>query len=242
MAGGRRGEAARFGGAVCFDLSDTIVEWEAAFEAALREAFGEWVGRWSDRQAAAAAVDGAVRRYRRARREGMRRASAVRDAAEEMPIEADERTIRYIVRQCRRLQTERAGFADGAEETMRRLARRYRLAIVTNLPADDAAAIWRRLRLHRFVPERLLFAAGSGAPARKPDVLLFRYVSAQLGVPPHRCVMVGDSYRQDVAGALRAGWKAVWLRKRATRLRDPRVSAAPSLPGLPRLLRTLLEE
>jgi len=242
MEGGRKVAKARSDAAVCFDLSDTIIEWEVAYEAALRDTLEEWVGRWSDRDAAAAALDGAMRRYRRARRAGKRRADAVRDAAGGMPIDGDERTVAYIARQCRRLQTERAGFVDGAEETLLRLAARYRLAIVTNLPADDAAAICSRLRLYRFVPEDRLFAG-----ARKPDPLLFRRVAAKLGVPPQRCVMVGNSYRHDVEGALRAGWKAVWVRRKAPaspprmQSRDPkRVRAAASLTELPRLLRTLL--
>ncbi|HZG83529.1 HAD family hydrolase [Paenibacillus sp.] len=256
MAGGRKGAQARSDEAVCFDLSDTIIEWEGAYEAALRVTLKEWVGRWSDSEAAAAAIGDAIRRYRRARRAGKRRADAVRDAAAAMPIDGDERTMLFIVRQCRRLQTERAGFVDGAEETMRRLAARYRLAIVTNLPAEDAAAIFSRLRLHRFVPESRLFAAATDGGARKPDPRLFRRIAEKLEVPPQRCVMVGDSFRHDVEGALRAGWKAVWIRRKAGSAplrrgpsrslsfvpsRSPnRIRTASSLTALPRLLRTLL--
>jgi putative hydrolase of the HAD superfamily len=45
----------------------------------------------------------------------------------------------------------------------------------------------------------------------KPDKGLFEVVERQLGVSPARCVLVGDHPLNDVAGAKRAGWRAVWI-------------------------------
>ena len=45
----------------------------------------------------------------------------------------------------------------------------------------------------------------------KPDKGIFEVVERQLGVPAAACVLVGDHPLNDVAGAKRAGWHAVWI-------------------------------
>lgn len=46
----------------------------------------------------------------------------------------------------------------------------------------------------------------------KPDTVFFRQVAETVGVDVSRLVHVGNSLRDDVAGALRAGARAVWVR------------------------------
>ena len=60
---------------------------------------------------------------------------------------------------------------------------------------------------------------------RKPSPRIFEAASAALGVPPDRTVMVGDSLRDDVAGALAAGMATVLLERVS-----PVQTSAP-LPG-----------
>jgi putative hydrolase of the HAD superfamily len=45
----------------------------------------------------------------------------------------------------------------------------------------------------------------------KPDKGIFEVVERQLGVAPAACVLVGDHPLNDVVGAKRAGWAAVWI-------------------------------
>ena len=45
----------------------------------------------------------------------------------------------------------------------------------------------------------------------KPDKGIFEVVERALGVAPNACVLVGDHPHNDVSGAKRAGWLAVWL-------------------------------
>jgi HAD superfamily hydrolase (TIGR01509 family) len=45
----------------------------------------------------------------------------------------------------------------------------------------------------------------------KPDKGIFEVVERALGVAPDACVLVGDHPHNDVSGAKRAGWRAVWL-------------------------------
>lgn len=44
----------------------------------------------------------------------------------------------------------------------------------------------------------------------KPDIRIYRYAEQKAGVGPDRCIMIGDNDSTDIAGALDAGWIAVW--------------------------------
>lgn len=45
----------------------------------------------------------------------------------------------------------------------------------------------------------------------KPDKGIFEVVERELSVGPSSCVLVGDHLVNDVSGAKRAGWSAVWI-------------------------------
>jgi HAD superfamily hydrolase (TIGR01509 family) len=45
----------------------------------------------------------------------------------------------------------------------------------------------------------------------KPDKGIFEVVERELSVGPGACVLVGDHLVNDVSGAKRAGWSAIWL-------------------------------
>jgi len=47
----------------------------------------------------------------------------------------------------------------------------------------------------------------------KPDERIFALTLERLAVPPHSAVMVGDSLRRDIAGAQKAGLKAIWVNR-----------------------------
>lgn len=56
-------------------------------------------------------------------------------------------------------------------------------------------------------------AAGGGTVRfyGKPHAPVFHALETALGLPPERLLMVGDSLEHDVAGALAAGWRAVFV-------------------------------
>lgn len=229
---------------VCFDLSETLVAWNAAYETSLREAMQEWVGRWGEEGEAGARIEAALRAFRDRRAKGHGKAAAIRAAAAVLQTIEDERTARQLAGASRRLAPAFAALVPEAEEALRALAGRHRLAIVTNLDAVTARALWSRLGLYKFIRESDIFVAANGL--RKPQKRLFRAAAEKLGAPGERCVMVGDSYRRDVAGALRAGWHAVWIggKKRRPRTGAPRsaagarLSVVSSLKELPALFRS----
>jgi putative hydrolase of the HAD superfamily len=55
----------------------------------------------------------------------------------------------------------------------------------------------------------------------KPDPGIFRHICRELGVAPADCIMVGDNPARDVAGAMAAGIRSVWVSRNGRR-RDER--------------------
>lgn len=63
----------------------------------------------------------------------------------------------------------------------------------------------------------------------KPDRRIFDHTLARLGVDPAEAnaIHIGDSYAADVAGALGAGWRAIWYAPaNAATSSDPRIAIA----------------
>ena len=69
----------------------------------------------------------------------------------------------------------------------------------------------------------------------KPEPGAFEAVQARMGLFPGNLVMVGDSWRDDVEGALNAGWTAIWINRGG--LPKPDLDPAADFIELPDLVR-----
>ncbi len=83
------------------------------------------------------------------------------------------------------------------------LQARYRLGLLSN-----GSRLPEKVGLARYF-ESVVFAQDHRVA--KPDKGIFEVVERQLGVGPKGCVLVGDHPLNDVTGAKRAGWSAVWI-------------------------------
>jgi histidinol-phosphate phosphatase family protein len=145
----------------------------------------------------------------------------------------------------------------GAREMLDRLrGRGVRLAVVTNqsgiarglLTVDEVTQVNAEVarRLGPFDGWHICpHGEDDGCTCRKPAPGMVRAAAVALGVPPARCVMVGDT-GGDVTAAVTAGARAVLVPTRRTRSseivaaqHDPRVRVAPTLRAA---LRDVLRE
>src|SRR5207249_11281146 len=103
---------------------------------------------------------------------------------------------------------------------MDRLARRYRLGVVSNFTGNLRPCL-EELGLAR------LFAVTSDSAIvgwSKPDPRIFAHTLTALQVSPQRAWMVGDNFEADIRGAAGLGLRTCWL--------APSDRAAPSGGGL----------
>jgi len=157
--------------------------------------------------------------YRRAAWSGALRAQDVDDAplAEELAaLFGEER------RGCR------APYPD-AEPILRALREEYRLALVTNGAPD-----LQREKLHASGLEYLFHAmiVSGEAGVGKPDPRIFALVLERIGVRPAEAVMVGDNPARDIAGAQRAGIRAVFVERPGIRRQLGSVAPDARITGL----------
>lgn len=71
----------------------------------------------------------------------------------------------------------------------------------------------------------------------KPDPRLFEVAASELGREPAQLAMVGDSPANDVAGAIAAGWRGIWLDRgggtySASVSPDARITTLTELPSV----------
>jgi putative hydrolase of the HAD superfamily len=93
--------------------------------------------------------------------------------------------------------------------TLAELKRRgYRLGLITNC-SEDVQQLWNETALAELF-DAVVFSCDVGIA--KPDPRIYAIASEQLGVEPDEAVFVGDGANDELAGAERAGMRAVQLR------------------------------
>lgn len=105
---------------------------------------------------------------------------------------------------------ERVEAVPGVRQALSALRSQALLGLATNAADSEAAAICaalRRVRLSSYFEKIYCFRT---LGVRKPTRAYFEAVLADLGLPPHRVVMVGDDWEADIEGAVAAGLRAVW--------------------------------
>ena len=114
-----------------------------------------------------------------------------------------------------------------------------RIGLLSNTQSFDMEFL-ERLGLERAIPTRCL-SAHTGF--LKPEAEAYAIMQKRLGLFPGEIAMVGDSWRDDVTGALDAGWTAVWV-NRTGRPRpecdpDADLVEVPDLSHVPRVIANL---
>jgi putative hydrolase of the HAD superfamily len=96
--------------------------------------------------------------------------------------------------------------------TLAALRSDWRMAIVTNGPASIQRRKVRALGLAARV-DAVVYASECGTGEGKPAPEPFAAAARKLGVPPDRCVFVGDHPTCDIFGARRAGMRTIRIRQ-----------------------------
>lgn len=99
----------------------------------------------------------------------------------------------------------------GAAALLEALGARLPVGIVSNNLYDEQTEKLRVCGLDRFVTTLIV---SERAGVAKPDPAIFRLALRDLQCEAGECVMVGDAWTADVAGAQSAGLRAIWFNPR----------------------------
>ena len=224
---------------VTFDLDNTLWEIDTVIrraEAAMRDWLVERVSGvaehlegevlWSLRETVARQRPDILHDVTRLRKEILRRALIGCGMVEADAVEHANAAFEVFAR-----ARHQVTYYDGALETLRVLATRYRLGALTNGNAD-----FERLGLDRY------FSFGFSAAdvgASKPHPAMFEAALRRTGVPASAAAHVGDHPIHDVEGARAVGMRAIWVNYHGREAAMDAHATITALPQLPDVLRRL---
>jgi putative hydrolase of the HAD superfamily len=99
-------------------------------------------------------------------------------------------------------------FISGAKPIIERLARAYRLGLISNGNSIDQCQKLDNLGIRHLLSCTML---SEEIGIRKPDPRIFQEAVKNLGTSTDECLFIGDSYENDVIGARNAGMQACWF-------------------------------
>ncbi len=234
--------------AVLFDLGGTLVEyavpsWPAALGQCVDAVYGFLIRPEEERFPPAASVPPPDEAH--ARRGPARPDTPlphrITMALRRMVRGASGRTLPAIAEACARPLMATGRICEDTLPVLEVLrARGYRLGLVSNTPWGTPDYLWEK-QIEKFGLTPLLDVRlfSSGVGFRKPDPRIFREALGQLGVAAGRAVFVGDSPRDDIAGAHGAGLRTVLIARRPCfpdAVDPPPDASIQTLADLPALL------
>lgn len=99
----------------------------------------------------------------------------------------------------------------------------YELGIITNGPTFHQRKKINQLGLHKLIDEKLIFISDEVGVA-KPSPQIFHHAASKINLPAQKLLYVGDTWENDVAGPISAGWNTVWFNHRS---RQPLTEVKP---------------
>jgi len=124
--------------------------------------------------------------------------------------------------------------------TLQSLARRYKLAVISNTQAQASSQRHRLIETPHLTEcfDAVIVAGEAGVPP-KPDGSVFLACLETLGVDPSQAVYVGDDWHADICGAADAGLRTIWIKHSSLSRSWPRPDreiSAPVITSLDSLL------
>jgi HAD superfamily hydrolase (TIGR01662 family) len=107
---------------------------------------------------------------------------------------------------------EKAAWIPGAEEALKTLSI-YTCCIVTNAGESDSTAVKKGLAMVGADKYFSFIFASHDIGYEKPDPEFFSFIIKKLNSRPSECIMTGDNYEKDIAGAKRVGIKTVFYNR-----------------------------
>ncbi|MCR8630940.1 HAD family hydrolase [Paenibacillus radicis (ex Xue et al. 2023)] len=208
--------------AICFDVNQTLIYQGVHFEQAFLTVWNEYSARWSRDDETPRAV-GLWEAYQanwqqQKKLRGVKlqldelQQKCLMDALKELEIPVHQHFPIDFFRMVRNHRLAAKSLAPGVVDTLRELSPNFKLAIISNSPRSEVIHLLDRFGLHPFFPNERIFTAVKHAD-KKPGTPLFKTAVRTLDLSPRQAVMVGNSWKHDVCGAVKSGMDAVWIQR-----------------------------
>lgn len=161
--------------------------------------------------------------------EALFRIAGVEPPIEDLPRLGDLYKTKYV---------EASRSIPGIKELVMKLKEKgYYLGVITNGHTQTQRGRLEQLGLNQYFD---YLTASEEAESEKPDHKIFQYALSKANCAAGEAIMIGDAWEKDITGALSAGLKAVWFKRRENPLADS--SIAPIATTAEELEKILLKE
>lgn len=114
----------------------------------------------------------------------------------------------------------------GSIELLETLRKEYSIGIISNNLLDEQLSKMKRLGISDYIDT---FAISEEVGAAKPDRRIFDAALSRSKVSAGEAVYIGDSWENDVIGALNVGIRPIWFNRNAIASPDSRIQEITSL-------------
>ncbi|MDF2671681.1 MAG: phosphatase-like protein [Paenibacillus sp.] len=213
---------------IFLDMNNTMIDPERSFDQCFRNILVDFTGRWeSDEQEATPekAVELYLAEWQKRKKKIKPSSSGSPNAAineirkmclkaslKHYPFAVNDAFVQSFFREMKKQQRQYAVLFPHTAETVRELAKHYQLGIISNGSKDVQEEMIERFGLSAELPRERIFTSKKGE-YRKPDSAIFMQALKATSTEPAHAAMVGDSWSNDIAGALKCGMNAIWLNK-----------------------------
>ncbi|CAM3790128.1 HAD family hydrolase [Marinicrinis lubricantis] len=201
-----------------FDVVGTLVDPEASFQKSMEETFHDYTARWDPDLKAASLLklyqDQMQQFMLQQRRKGSAlpiyqlRMHCLRVALHKSKLPLDDSAKQHFIQQVWKEQRRWFTLYPEVHSTLQRLSKHYTLGIISN----SHRFTLKQLGLDSCIDSKHVYTAKI-AGSKKPNKLIFEYALKSAGLNPKQTVMIGDSKKNDVLGAHRAGMDAIWIHR-----------------------------
>jgi HAD superfamily hydrolase (TIGR01662 family) len=206
---------------IFFDMNRTLIDPKQSFRDSFLEILEEYTGRWQqDTFSPAQILQIYLEQWQKQRKSKTKsslspdqiRRKCLAQALQSLPIPNKERFVRIFWQQTKARQDKSPRlYADVRETLGRLLEKSYKLAVISNGSKAKQEQQLKLLNLQSLIPPNHLFSSQNGG-VRKPNPQLFQHALQAMRVSSSQAVMVGDSWKNDIVGAVNSGMDAIWLR------------------------------
>lgn len=209
--------------AVFFDMNNTLIDAQGSFDLSFVSVLSDFAGRWDDgggrpdpQQALNVYKEEWSKQKERVRAKPKEadivKQQCLTTALRPYPFRVNDFFADSFLKEIRLRAKENPLLYPYAREAVAILARRYLVGIVTNGNKEQQAKTIASVNLSSYVPAERIIASDL-AGARKPEPGIFRAAIRSCGFSAPETVMVGDSWKNDVGGAIKSGMRAVWMNR-----------------------------
>ncbi|MBP1989419.1 HAD family hydrolase [Paenibacillus eucommiae] len=206
---------------IFFDMNNTLVDRRQCFDSAFVKVIDEYTARWEPDDFTWTSQD-ALHSYKlewsRQRRLSPRqpvspeelRQICLQKGLQPFPVAVNPAFSRSFFSRVEQEEDSYVTVFPGVMETLEALSERYKLAIISNGERTRLESNLANLKLDKWISEDRLFSSKRDG-IRKPQSAIYETAMEAMKVTPEQCVMVGNSWKNDVVGPTKCGMDAIWI-------------------------------